>query len=42
MNYTLIGSHTSPYVRKMRLLLHELGPYELKAINYLEENDSDY
>lgn len=42
MNYTLIGSVTSPYVRKMRLLLHTLAPYELKAINYLEKNDGDY
>lgn len=42
MNYTLIGSVTSPYVRKIRILLHTLGPFELKAINYLEKNDSDY
>lgn len=42
MNYTLIGSVTSPYVRKIRILLHTLDPFELKAINYLEKNDSDY
>jgi glutathione S-transferase len=42
MNYTLIGSVTSPYVRKIRLLLKTLGPYELKSINYLEKADSDY
>lgn len=42
MNYVLIGSVTSPYVRKMRMLLSTLGPYELKAINYLEKHDSDY
>jgi len=42
MNYTLIGSVTSPYVRKIRILLHTLAPFELKAINYLEKNDSDY
>lgn len=42
MNYILIGSLTSPYVRKMRILLHSLAPYELKSINYLEKNDSDY
>lgn len=42
MNYTLIGSLTSPYVRKIRLLLNSLAPYELKSINYLEKNDGDY
>lgn len=42
MNYTLIGSLTSPYVRKIRLLLSTLAPYELKSINYLEKNDGDY
>lgn len=42
MNYTLIGSFTSPYVRKIRILLFTLGTYEFKSINYLEQNDSDY
>lgn len=42
MKYQLIGSVTSPYVRKLRILLNTLAPYELKAINYLEKNDSDY
>jgi glutathione S-transferase len=42
MKYTLIGSLTSPYVRKLRLLLNNLAPYELKCINYLEANDSEY
>lgn len=42
MKYTLIGSLTSPYVRKLRLLLTNLAPYELKSINYLEANDSEY
>lgn len=42
MNYNLIGSTTSPYVRKLRLLLHTLAPYEMKPINYLEKADSDY
>lgn len=42
MNYKLIGSQTSPYVRKIRLLLHSLAPYELKAINYLDGHDSEY
>ena len=42
MKYVLIGSVTSPYVRKMRLFLKDLAPYDFKAINYLEKNDSDY
>lgn len=42
MNYTLIGSFTSPYVRKMRLLLFSLGTYKFESINYLEKKDSDY
>lgn len=42
MNYTLIGSFTSPYVRKLRLLLFSLGTYQFKSINYLEQKDSEY
>ena len=42
MNYTLIGSFTSPYVRKLRLFLFSLGTYEFKSINYLEQKDSEY
>ena len=42
MNYTLIGSLTSPYVRKLRLLLHNLAPYELKEVNYLEKEGNQY
>lgn len=41
MTQVLIGSFTSPYVRKMRLLLHGKN-VEFKAINYLEKADSDY
>jgi glutathione S-transferase len=41
MSQVLIGSFTSPYVRKMRLLLHG-KKVEFKAINYLEKADSDY
>lgn len=41
--YTLIGSTTSPYVRKLRLLFADKKiPYEFKAINYLEENDANF
>ncbi len=42
MSQILIGSLTSPYVRKLRLLLHENKAVEFKTINYLEKNDSDY
>jgi glutathione S-transferase len=41
MNYVLIGSLTSPYVRKIRLLLHGT-PYELKVVNYLEEAGNEF
>ncbi len=41
--YTLIGSLTSPYVRKLRLFFHQINlSHDLKSINYLEENDSNY
>lgn len=42
MSYTLIGSTTSPYVRKIRLLLHEKIDYQFKTVNYMEKHDSDY
>lgn len=41
MNYTLIGSLTSPYVRKIRLLLHGT-PYELREVNYMEKTGNEY
>jgi glutathione S-transferase len=41
MNYTLIGSLTSPYVRKIRLVIHGLD-FQLKVVNYLEETGNDY
>lgn len=41
MKTILIGSLTSPYVRKLRLLLHGT-PYELKLVNYMEEAGNDY
>ena len=42
MSYTLIGSTTSPYVRKIRLCLHDKIAYEFKTINYLEVHDANY
>jgi glutathione S-transferase len=42
MSYTLIGSTTSPYVRKLRLCFHDKINYEFKSINYLEINDVNY
>ncbi len=38
MPLTLIGSYTSPYVRKMRLLLWEDKSLQFEALNYLEES----
>jgi len=41
--YKLIGSHTSPYVRKLRLyLINQNIPFEFQPINYLEANDALY
>lgn len=42
MSYTLIGSTTSPYVRKIRLCLHDKITYEFKTVNYMEKQDADY
>jgi glutathione S-transferase len=42
MALTLIGSYTSPYVRKLRLLLHGDKNITFKAINYLEEEGNKY
>lgn len=40
---TLIGSITSPYVRKLRLFfLHEGINFTLKSINYLDEHDAKF
>lgn len=41
--YTLIGSVTSPYVRKLRLFFHYHNvSYEFKPIDYLEKNDAQF
>lgn len=42
MKPTLVGSHTSPFVRRVRLLCHGRLPLEFKSINYLEEADAAY
>lgn len=42
MNYTLIGSTTSPFVRKIRLCLHDKITYEFKTVNYMEKSDAEY
>lgn len=39
----LIGSTTSPFVRKLRMIIIKHNfPIELEAINYLEAKDSEY
>lgn len=43
VEYTLIGSLTSPFVRKLRLLLLTKSvDFELQAINYLTPEDSKF
>ncbi len=42
MSLTLIGSHTSPFVRKLRLLLHGDQTVTFKVVNYLEEEGNAY
>lgn len=39
MAYTLIGSQTSPFVRRIRLLM-ETVPYEFKELNIFETEDA--
>lgn len=38
MSYTLLGSLTSPFVRRVRLLMENI-PYELKELNIYETDD---
>lgn len=38
MTYTLLGSLTSPFVRRVRLLMEQI-PYELKELNIYETDD---
>ena len=42
MALTLIGSFTSPYVRKIRLLLWEDKTVEFRPVNYFEEEGNKY
>ena len=35
MTYRLLGSLTSPYVRRLRMYMADI-PYELEIVNYLE------
>lgn len=42
MSYLLIGSHTSPFARQLRLVMHERVAFEMKAINYSEEPGTSY
>ena len=42
MALTLIGSFTSPYVRKIRLLLWEDKSVEFRPVNYFEEEGNKY
>lgn len=42
MALTLIGSYTSPYVRKIRLLLWDDKTVEFRPVNYFEEEGNKY
>ena len=42
MALLLVGSLTSPYVRKMRLLLQNEEGYEFKSVDYLEKSGNEY
>jgi glutathione S-transferase len=39
MAYTLYGSQASPFVRRLRMLMHEL-PYDFKEMNIFETQDA--
>ncbi len=39
MSYTLYGSQTSPFVRRLRMLLQDL-PYEFRELNVFEAQDA--
>lgn len=39
MSYTLLGSQTSPFVRRIRMLLETI-PYEFKELNIFETEDA--
>ncbi len=39
MAYTLFGSQTSPFVRRLRMLMHNL-PFEFKEMNIFETQDA--
>lgn len=39
MAYTLYGSQTSPFVRRLRMLMHDL-PYDFKEMNIFETQDA--
>lgn len=38
----LVGSHTSPFVRAVRIFMHSRIPFEFKPIDYLKKEDADY
>lgn len=39
MNYTLLGSLTSPFVRRIRMVMENI-PYDLKELNIFETDDA--
>ena len=39
---TLVGSHPSPFVRSLRIFMHEKVPFEFKPLDYLTPEDGAY
>ncbi len=42
MGYRLIGSYTSPFVRRLRLAMYDRVDFELEVVNYMEEPGKSY
>ncbi len=42
MGYRLIGSYTSPFVRRLRLAMYGRVDFELEVVNYMEEPGKSY
>lgn len=41
-NLVLVGSHTSPFVRAVRIFMHQRISFEFRPIDYLKKEDADY
>jgi glutathione S-transferase len=41
-NLVLVGSHTSPFVRAVRIFMHQRIAFDFKPIDYLKKEDADF